>query len=143
MKKILVILTVPLILSVLYACSTTTSIVQVHPEKVVGLSDCRECHPDTWAAFNHRAVGFFEKHRFYAQEQRQACATCHEESFCSDCHARGEIKPSDRYADSPERNLPHRGDYLSQHKIDGRVDPTACAKCHGRQNNERCATCHR
>lgn len=135
---------VPLILSVLYACANTTSIVRTHPEKVVGLPDCSECHSGKLAAFNHKAPGFFAKHRFYAQEQRMACAACHEESFCSDCHAhKEEIKPSDKYSDSPERNLPHRGDYLSQHKIDGRINPASCARCHGRQNNEGCKTCHR
>lgn len=140
----MIIFTVPLIVSVLYACANTTSIVKLHPEKVTGMPDCSECHSDTWAAFNHKAAGFFDKHRFYAQEKGMACATCHEESFCSDCHAhKEEIKPSDKFTNSPERNLPHRGDYLSQHKIDGRVNPASCAKCHGRQNNERCITCHR
>jgi len=136
-------LTIPLVGSILHACANTTSIVRVHPEKVTGMPDCTECHTDRWALFNHKADGFFEKHRFYAQ-QGQACATCHEESFCVDCHAhKEEIKPSDKYADSPERVLPHRGDYLSQHRIDGRVNPATCAKCHGRQNNEGCTTCHR
>ncbi|WP_246153076.1 cytochrome C [Oryzomonas rubra] len=135
---------VVLIVSTLYACANTASIVKTHPEKVTGMPDCRECHTDTWQAFNHKAADFFPKHRFYAQEQRLACAACHEESFCSDCHAhKEEIKPSDKFADSPERTLPHRGDYLSQHKIDGRINPASCVKCHGRQNNERCATCHR
>lgn len=144
MKKIMFILFVSLVMCTLSACANTTSIVKTHPEKVSGLPDCRECHTDTWKAFNHQAADFFEKHRFYAQEQRVACVSCHEESFCDDCHAhKEEIKPSDKYADSPERNLPHRGDYLSQHKIDGRINPASCAKCHGRQNNERCVTCHR
>ena len=140
----MIILLISVVACTLYACANTTSIVKTHPEKVTGLPDCRECHTDNWQAFNHKAADFFEKHRFYAQEQRLACASCHEESFCIDCHAhKEEIKPSDMYADSPERNLPHRGDYLSQHKIDGRINPASCAKCHGRQNNERCTTCHR
>jgi hypothetical protein len=32
---------------------------------------------------------------------------------------------------------------MSQHKIDGRVNPVSCVKCHGRQNNVRCASCHK
>jgi len=143
-KKIMIILAIPLTLSMLYACASTTSIVRTHPEKVTGMPDCTECHSDARAAFNHQAAGFFEKHRFYAQQQPLVCAACHEESFCVDCHAhKEEIKPSDKYADSPERNLPHRGDYLSQHMIDGRVNPAPCARCHGRQNNEGCKACHR
>lgn len=144
MKRRMSILTVLLIVFALYACANTISIVKQHPEKVTGLSDCSECHTDIWKAFNHKAPSFFEKHRYYAQQQRTACEACHEQSFCSDCHAhKEEIKPSDKYADVPERTLPHRGDYLSQHKIDGRIDPVSCAKCHGRQNNERCKICHR
>jgi hypothetical protein len=144
MNKLIILLTIPLIASILYACANTTSIVRTHPEKVVGLTDCSECHTDSLKAFNHKAVDFFEKHRHYAQQQRLACAACHQESFCSDCHAhKEEIKPSDKHADSPERALPHRGDYLNQHRIDGRINPASCVKCHGRQNNERCKTCHR
>jgi hypothetical protein len=93
---------------------------------------------------NHQADDFYRKHKFYAGQQRFACGTCHQESFCADCHAhKEEIKPSDRYKGSPERELPHRGDYLSRHKIEGRIDPASCLKCHGRTNNERCKTCHR
>jgi len=134
---------VPLLLSILYACANTSSIARVHPEAVQGLPNCSECHSDSWGALNHKAPDFMEKHGIYAGT-RQACATCHQESFCADCHAhKEEIKPSDKYKDSPERNLPHRGDYLSQHKIDGKVNPASCFRCHGRQNNERCITCHR
>jgi hypothetical protein len=39
--------------------------------------------------------------------------------------------------------MPHRGDYITQHQIDGRINPAPCFRCHGRRNNERCAECHR
>jgi hypothetical protein len=134
---------VPLILSVLYACAGTTSVARVHPEAVTGLPNCTYCLTDAWAALNHKAPDFMAKHKIYAAQQ-YACATCHAQSFCAECHAhKEEIKPSDRFADSPELTLPHRGDYLSQHKIDGRINPASCVKCHGRQNNERCLTFHR
>jgi hypothetical protein len=128
--------------TLLYAC-TSPSIALRHPEAVKGMPDCAECHNDSWGALNHKAVDFYSKHRFYAS-QPNVCMACHTQSFCSDCHAhKEEIKPSDKYKESPELNLPHRGDYFSQHKIDGRINPASCAKCHGRQNNERCKTCHR
>lgn len=131
-------------LSVLYACANTSSVAVVHPEAVKGIPDCTECHTDLYGAMNHKSMDFIKKHGFYASNSRQACAACHQESFCADCHTRKEeIKPSDKFADSPERILPHRGDYLTQHRIDGRIDPASCVKCHGRQNNERCASCHR
>ena len=145
MKKRLYIILIPLILgAILYACANTKSIAKVHPTEVKGLVNCGECHTDNWAALNHQADDFYRKHKFYAGQQRFACGTCHQESFCADCHAhREEIKPSDKYRNSPERELPHRGDYLSRHKIEGRIDPASCLKCHGRTNNERCKTCHR
>jgi len=143
-KNKILIMMIPLALCVLYACANTNSVARIHPEAVTGLPNCTECHSDSLGSMNHQAVDFYKKHRFYAGNSRQACATCHQESFCSDCHTRkDEIKPSDKFADSPERSLPHRGDYLSQHKIDGRINPASCVKCHGRQNNERCVSCHR
>ncbi|MBJ6726924.1 cytochrome C [Geomonas sp. Red875] len=127
----------------LVACAGTTTVARVHPEAVTGMPDCTECHQDSWGAFNHKAPDFMLKHKVFANS-RQACASCHAEAFCADCHAhKEEIKPSDKYKDAPERFLPHRGDYLAQHKIDGRVDPASCVACHGRQNNEGCKRCHR
>jgi hypothetical protein len=143
-KNKLLILTLPLLFMFLYACATTSSIVASHPEKVTGMPDCTECHTDAYGTMNHTAPDFMKKHGIYGTASRLACSTCHHESFCADCHARkDELKPSEKFADSPERFLPHRGDYLGQHKIDGRIDPSSCSKCHGRYNNERCATCHK
>lgn len=134
-----------LLMTLLYACANTNSLPRTHPEDISkqGIPDCTSCHTDSWGALNHRAPDFMSKHRFYAASSRQACNSCHYESFCTDCHTnKDEIKPSDKFSDSPERNLPHRGDYMNQHKIDGRVNPVSCVKCHGRQNNARCASCH-
>jgi hypothetical protein len=135
-------------LTMLYACANTTSLPRVHPEDVrkqgSAMPDCTACHSDSWGALNHRAPDFYSKHRIYAGTARQVCSSCHQESFCSDCHGnKSEIKPSALFSDAPDRNLPHRGDYFSQHKIDGRVNPVSCVKCHGRQNNVRCASCHK
>ncbi len=143
-SRIFVLLAMSLMLCVLYACANTNSVARIHPEALKGVTNCTECHDDSLSNFNHQALDFYKKHGFYASNARQACASCHQESFCSDCHTRkDEIKPSDRFADAPGRNLPHRGDYLSQHKIDGKVNPASCAKCHGRQNNAGCQSCHK
>ena len=143
-NKILMIVMIPLVLCALFACANTKSRPLVHPETVTGIPNCTECHTDSWGAMNHRTPDFFQKHGNFASNARSACASCHQESFCADCHAhKEEIKPSDKYKDSPERMLPHRGDYLTQHKIDGRINPASCLKCHGRQNNERCVICHK
>ncbi|MBJ6800534.1 cytochrome C [Geomonas propionica] len=144
MKNTAYLMIVGIMLSFLYACANTNSIARVHPEEVKGLPRCAECHTDQWTALSHQTQDFYLKHKIYAAQQREACNTCHKESFCVRCHAhKEEIKPSDKYKDRPELSLPHRGDYLSRHRVEGRINPASCLKCHGRQNNERCKTCHK
>jgi hypothetical protein len=128
---------------VLFACVQTASMAIKHPVEVEKMPICADCHADWRASMNHTA-DFSTRHKFYAAQQKQVCDICHVEAFCADCHAnKEEIKPSDKYKDSPERTMPHRGDYLTQHKIDGRINPASCFPCHGRQNNERCKACHK
>jgi hypothetical protein len=38
--------------------------------------------------------------------------------------------------------MPHRGEYLTRHQIDGRVDPGSCIQCHGNRNDGSCGVCH-
>jgi hypothetical protein len=141
--KIAFLIILPVLAVVLVACAHTQSMTLKHPTEVEGMPICRDCHTDYRAAMDHSA-DFYTRHRFYALQNKQACSVCHSESFCSDCHAhKEELKPSDKYKDSPQRAMPHRGDYINQHKIDGRVNPASCFPCHGRQNNERCQVCHR
>jgi hypothetical protein len=121
-----------------------------HPIELTAAPLCTECHTDDTgltlkpiATFNHSA-DFISGHRFYASQTSRLCNVCHRVSFCTDCHAhKDELKPSEKYPGSPERWLPHRGDYLFQHRIDGRLDPTSCYRCHGTQNNKACKRCHR
>jgi cytochrome c553 len=121
-----------------------------HPIELTALPRCTECHTEDTgvalkpiATFNHSA-DFISGHRFYASQSSRLCNACHKVSFCTDCHAyKDELKPSDKYSGSPERWLPHRGDYLFQHRIDGRLDPTSCYRCHGTQNNRLCRQCHK
>jgi hypothetical protein len=122
-----------------------------HPEQLAaGPVSCSECHDNEqkgtlkpFAAFNHSRT-FVKNHRFYAATDDALCATCHKLSFCADCHTnRTEFKPSVKNLDRPDLMMPHRGDYLTLHKIEGKLDPASCYRCHGRTNNERCVACHR
>ncbi len=131
--------------------SKETSLPASHPEALgEGRVDCTECHTDQnmstlkpYGTFSHSAA-FIKNHRFYASSDDRLCASCHKGSFCADCHANEvEIKPSDKYPERPDRAFMHRGDYLSLHMIDGKIDPVSCYRCHGRTNNEQCVTCHR
>ncbi|RJQ53354.1 MAG: cytochrome C [Nitrospiraceae bacterium] len=140
--RALTVLLVTAVSTVVYNCAGGRSMGKVHPVAVEKPA-CSQCHTDEYAAMEHTA-DFSATHRIFAAQRQQACYLCHRESFCSDCHAnKEEIKPSDKYKDAPERFLPHRGDYLNQHMIDGRINPALCFKCHGRKNNERCRACHR
>ncbi|MBF0559906.1 MAG: cytochrome C [Nitrospirae bacterium] len=128
-----------------YACADTNSLTKVHPTEIKELSEavCSACHEDDRASMDHKE-GWINKHGFYAGQRKQVCSLCHEDSFCSECHAnKPGLIPSDMHKDKPDNFYPHRGDYLTQHMIDGRVNPAPCMKCHGRQNNSICRTCHK
>lgn len=127
----------------LASCAANQSLTIPHPEAVEGLPRCSECHDNELAAVDHDR-GYIERHPAYAAQRSAVCAGCHGPSFCADCHGnKEELKPSDKYRDAPGRMMPHRGDYLTQHRIDGRVNPASCFKCHGRKNDWRCKSCHR
>jgi hypothetical protein len=111
---------------------------------------CGECHENEQKGtmkptltFNHTRV-FIKNHGSYASQDDRLCTSCHKVSFCADCHTNStEIKPSSKYGYRPDREMPHRGNYMTIHKIEGKLDPASCYRCHGRSNNERCNSCHR
>lgn len=123
-----------------------------HPETLTfgQQVNCSECHEDqqkgtlkSFAAFSHSG-SFVKNHRFYAASDDKLCSTCHKTSFCNDCHTKQvEMKPSTKYGYRPDREMPHRGNFMTLHKIEGKLDPASCYRCHGRANNERCVACHR
>lgn len=140
---------------ILAACAqmkTMSGLPASHPESlVVGQQvSCAECHEDqqkgTMKAFDtfSHTPSFVKNHRFYASSDDRLCSTCHKSSFCNDCHTNQvEMKPSLKYGNRPDRDMPHRGNFMTLHKIEGKLDPASCYRCHGRANNERCFTCHR
>jgi len=132
--------------------SPEKSIPKIHPESLPqGNPVCTDCHEGQivkvsqkpYSAFNH-GVTFVREHRFAAAQNEQICAVCHAVSFCLDCHAgKTEIKPATKLGNRPDRELIHRGDFLTRHRTEGKIDPASCYTCHGRANNQKCATCHR
>jgi hypothetical protein len=129
---------------VLAACAGPQSAAVRHPEEVRESPLCSSCHEkDARSAFDH-ASGWAGNHQDAARQSARTCELCHRPSFCADCHgAKEELKPSEKRGDRPGVAMPHRGDYLTRHKIDGRIDPVSCFGCHGRKNDWRCAQCHR
>lgn len=120
-----------------------------HPEELSkGRPVCSDCHEAgkgaiPYARFNHTAT-FGGNHRNEAYQSAKMCSMCHDQSFCNDCHAtRVEVKPSAKDPMDTYRSTPHRGDYLSRHRIEARVDPTSCFRCHGNPKaSKTCITCH-
>lgn len=111
---------------------------------------CSECHDEQakgtikpLVSFSHTPA-FIKEHRIYAGSSDRLCSVCHAVSFCNDCHAtKNEIKPSQKLGNRPDRDLIHRGDFMTRHRIEGKIDPASCYRCHGRSNNEQCRSCHR
>ena len=133
----------PALVAGVVACAGPKSTARIHPEEVKGLPQCSDCHEGAQRQFNH-GTAFLRDHRDPARQGQQVCEMCHRTSFCADCHGyKEEIKPSDKRAADPGSASPHRGDYVTQHRFDGRVDPAPCFGCHGRKNDWRCRQCHR
>ena len=142
------------LLALLFGCSAvsqTPSVPPKHPEELAaGRDNCLECHENVstgalkpYGTFRHSRV-FISSHGTYARQGQSLCASCHAPAFCQTCHAgKEELKPNVKMGDRPDRMAPHRGDYLVAHRIDGRLDPGACFRCHGNKNDVKCKQCHK
>jgi len=72
---------------------------------------------------------FARDHGAIARSAPAACATCHQERDCSDCHA-GAIRAMDF----------HPAGYLAMHAVDSRRGGPDCGTCHKTQSF--CVACH-
>ncbi|MCX6548229.1 MAG: cytochrome C [Acidobacteria bacterium] len=154
-KTVLKVLGAVLGLGFLMACSLVspeTSFAATHPQETgAGRPMCSECHTTDlskgalkpYAALDHTG-DFVKDHRFQATQDLNSCSSCHAPAFCGDCHAgKAPMKPAIRLSDRPDRMAPHRGDYMTLHRMEGKMDPSSCYTCHGRANNDKCRVCHR
>jgi hypothetical protein len=124
------------------ACAGNRTLARPHPEEVTGPPLCGQCHEGDFPGLDHGA-GFGVSHGPASSGRSSVCLSCHKTSFCADCHAgREEVKPTDKNR-GLGRDAPHRGDYLTRHRIDGRLDPASCFGCHGRRSDWRCRSCHK
>lgn len=119
-----------------------------HPEDVGRERTCTECHDTAdelfpYEKFNHSPY-FGDTHGRVARGSKRVCSMCHKDNYCSDCHGvRVELKPSIKRHTDPRFQSPHRGDYISRHRIDGKINPTACVRCHGTPKTAKtCNRCH-
>jgi hypothetical protein len=154
-KKLLLCVSLVFSLLGMVSCSLLShekSVTRPHPQELgQGRPICTDCHENEpmkdslklYSSFNH-TPDFVQNHKFMANQDSATCASCHSQAFCSECHAgKGVLNPAVKLADRPDRMSPHRGDYLSLHRVEGKLDPTSCYKCHGRANNQTCTACHK
>ena len=85
--------------------------------------------PPRWMGNLQHTADFIDRHRRVAADDSKACGSCHQETFCTDCHD-GRVRP---------RSV-HPNDYLSLHPIEARLDNPRCSSCH--QQQQFCLPCH-
>lgn len=153
MKKKLIRLVCSIIpISLFLACAilqTDLAAPRIHPDQEgEDLKMCTSCHETSaetivYERFNH-TIRFAEDHGQVAKKQGVFCNMCHKQRYCDDCHGvRVELKPSSKNPIENYRRMPHRGDYISRHVIDARVNPAPCYRCHGNFETSRtCRPCH-
>jgi len=110
-------------------------------QKTYSELDCSACHESLKTVINFAHQGnWVGEHQETASTKMTTCTQCHDQSFCADCHSgQEELRPSIKYPEAVERDFIHRGDYLTRHSIEARIDQTLCLKCHGISS---CNECH-
>jgi hypothetical protein len=150
-KSIILFLMIPLSIAGCYGSRMTVgnhNLPLYHTNEGENLGTCTQCHEENDTEFPYRRFdhtpAFIDNHTAAASENENVCTMCHNRSFCSDCHGAGvELNPSDKNYTDVKQSMPHRGDYITTHRIDGRIDPAKCFRCHGNPKNQRsCRTCH-
>ncbi|MBW2525441.1 MAG: hypothetical protein JRI23_14745 [Deltaproteobacteria bacterium] len=108
--------------------------------------ECTYCHRgDSWrktapATFVRHDLRFLRDHRLAANAHGHTCRNCHAQSECTECHDSSQtLSVATRRVDAIERDLIHRGDFLSRHAIESRSQPASCLRCHAQQS---CDGCH-
>lgn len=109
------------------------------PDKAV----CRECHDQELvdaavlpATKTHGPVWALN-HRLEAKVDDRACAACHQQDDCLECHKSGFADEMGAFGNNMI-NV-HRSDFFVTHPIPARTDPQLCASCH---ENAFCLECH-
>jgi len=109
--------------------------------------DCVLCHANLTESkqlplsmFDHGG-DWLNRHGTPAKGGQAVCAHCHKTSFCADCHTRAKVplRAELLNLDRPDRRFRHRGDWISKHPIEARMDGKSCLTCHDKKS---CGDCH-
>ena len=108
---------------------------------------CSQCHISGSLSertsddiFDHGG-DWLRRHGQNARGGDAICLHCHKTETCAECHSRSNIpiRPSQLNLDRPEMAVQHRGDWLSRHNIEARLDGKSCLTCHEQRT---CTECH-
>jgi len=124
-----------------------------------GQKFCAQCHGVTTATLParmyfdrtmkvsvHRA-NFFARHAFEARGRPGLCSTCHQTSFCADCHADRGVSAVTPFARGGRSQ--HGAGWVglpgtpNRHGRAARTNPIECASCHGGSGEALCIGCHK
>lgn len=108
---------------------------------------CAKCHRDLHRygkdalELVRHGPGFLDTHGTLARADDALCASCHEPTFCSECHTGSPAFPMELlHAGEIGRQLIHAADFRARHAAEARLDQASCMHCHG---VEFCDGCHR
>lgn len=85
---------------------------------------------------------YLTRHSTEARADAPLCATCHGQSFCTDCHAQQRLVPGEDAFNPhpPGFNSPGSPDF---HGPAARRDINSCAACHDQGAQSNCVSCHK
>ncbi|MBI4702734.1 MAG: hypothetical protein HY744_16555 [Deltaproteobacteria bacterium] len=101
-----------------------------------GRTDLRRLVPQS---FVRHDLSFVRDHGLAANTGAKICAKCHTRDDCLACHGQGQtIAVEARRPDAVDRQLLHRGDFVTRHAIEAQGQPATCLRCHSSASCDRC-----
>jgi hypothetical protein len=119
--------------------------------QAVAQARCSPCHVslrayplkpiEALATFSHQG-NWIREHGNVAKGGAGTCAQCHDQTYCSNCHANATVpfRPEVKWPERVTTDFIHRSDFVSRHQIEAGADPASCRKCHG---SYFCDSCHK
>ena len=107
---------------------------------------CGGCHIERWTYPITKPDGFkhpddmIQKHRESARSPNAGCSTCHQLSFCTDCHTKmGTPAEDQRMFERRYKRIAHKGDFPDHHGEEAFAGSATCQRCHDKGS---CDSCH-
>lgn len=91
---------------------------------------------------NHRS-DFISIHPIKAKDNQQSCIRCHNQKFCSDCHARfpkGSLRIKSHNPAGPNNQIYAASNWSIDHSTEARRNLQSCQTCH--PSGDVCIKCH-